>query len=123
MRLSASKTLWQILIIGSYLSLICLIFLWSIVLSPSSIFPKSLVLIVLVLPLLIPFKGVLNLKPKTLILSAVLVLVYFALGISNLMVSNHPKYLSGLEIALALVYSLSAGLYVKHKNKNDKKPV
>lgn len=97
----------------SYLSLLLLIFLWTITLSPSDIFPKSLVLIFLVLPLLTPLNGVLKSKIYTLAWSPFLIVIYFALGIGNLLASQHPTYLSVLEISLSLIFIFSAGFYVK----------
>lgn len=97
----------------SYFALLVLLFVWTIWLSPSPSFPKSLVLLVMVLPWMLPMRGILQGKPYTFAWAAFLALIYFTLGVGNLVVSDHPKYLSILEIALSLIFFFSAAFYAR----------
>lgn len=70
------------LTLAGYFGLFFLILAWTSVLSPPERVPRSLVLLVLLVPLLFPVRGLLNGRPYTHAWSSLLSLFYLALGIA-----------------------------------------
>ncbi len=65
----------------SYFGMLLLILLWYTWISPSSRYPTALVLITLLLPLLVPLRGLLHGRRYTHAWVSMLTLFYFCLGV------------------------------------------
>ncbi|OOZ41392.1 hypothetical protein BOW53_03860 [Solemya pervernicosa gill symbiont] len=109
-----------------YFGLIFLLLLWNIWIAPSKHFPISLVLIVLVVPLLFPLRGLLHGRSYTYAWSSMLSLLYLALGIMEAVtkpyeVTQTPERLLGIiEIIFSVMLFVGAILYVRLKARADR---
>lgn len=104
---------WRILALSGYFGLIALLLAWKAWLAPSPYFPVALMLIVLVVPLLFPLRGLLHGRTYTHAWSCFLVLFYFTHGVVEA-VSNPPeRTLAIAEIILSLMMFFGAVFYVR----------
>lgn len=101
---------------GASLSLIALIFLclaWELRVAPLK--PGGSLLVLKVLPLLLPLRGVLKGRLYTLQWAAMLVLLYFMEGVVRAWSDPAPlsALMGGLEITFSLIFYLCAILYLR----------
>jgi uncharacterized membrane protein len=108
-----TKLYYTITLVG-YLGLFILLMLWNAWLAPSEHFPRALVLIVLVGPLMLPLQGLLHGRPYTFSWSSYLALLYFALGVGEL-TRPDERYLAALQILFSLMMFVGAILYARHR--------
>jgi len=112
--------------LSGYFGLLGLLLLWNIWLAPSKHFPISMVLIVLVVPLLFPLRGLLHGRSYTYAWSSFLSLFYFALGVADIMTkppeaSGTPeRLLGGLEVLFSLMLFVGAITYVRLKGRSQR---
>lgn len=99
--------------LGGYFGLLTLLMAWNMWLAPSHYFPVALVLIVLVVPLLFPLRGLLHGRASTHIWAGLMALLYFAHGISEAISNPAQRGLGLLEIAFSLTLLAGALLYVR----------
>ena len=85
---------------------------WHTLLFPMTGFPTALVLLLTVLPLLLPFRGLLDRNLKSCTWLCYLSLPYFAHGVAEAYVSAIERPYACLEIALSLLLCFGAGFYV-----------
>ncbi len=109
---------------GASASLIALIFVclvWELKVAPLK--PGGSLLVLKVLPLLLPLRGVLKGQLYTLQWAAMLVLLYFMEGVVRAWSDPSPMsaIMAGLEIACSLVFYLCAILYLRPAKKAAKK--
>jgi uncharacterized membrane protein len=91
--------------------------LWHVFLVPSSHFPIAGLLILVVGPLLLPFKGLLNANLKSCTWMSYLSLFYFAHGIAEVYANPSERYFAMLEVLFSLLLCFGAGLYVYQSAK------
>ncbi|MFO8005734.1 DUF2069 domain-containing protein [Thioalkalivibrio sp.] len=86
-----------------YFGLFFLILIWTSLIDPPHHLPRSLVLLALLLPLLVPLRGLLHGRPRTHAWTSLLALLYVAIGITLAAVAEDRFYgLSMLGLALLL---------------------
>lgn len=102
-----------LLTLTGHLGTLVLLTAWYSWLAPSTHFPVALVLLVLVLPLLLPLRGLLHGRPYTFSWSCFLALLYFSHGVIEAYSSVDVRHLALAEIALASLWFISAIAYVR----------
>lgn len=100
-----------------YFSLFFLLMLWNTVLEPSKYFPIAIVLIVMITPLLLPLRGLLDAKPKSCAWSAYISLIYFIHGSSEAYVNADQRLLAILEVVFSLLLFFGATFYIRLRKK------
>ena len=96
-----------------YFGLLTLLMLWNTVLAPSSRFPVAMILIISVIPLMIPLRGLLHGRPAACTWAAYLSLFYFVHGIVEVAAGPQERLLAGIEIAASLLLFFGAVFYVR----------
>lgn len=97
----------------SYLSLIAWVMLWIILLGEVERQHKSILLLLLVTPLLIPLRGVLAGRDKALVWGTLVSLLYAVHG-GMVALSPDPDWPLGLvEAGLSLLFLFSASLFIR----------
>ena len=106
--------------VGSLLSLIALCVAWELVLAPLR--PGGSWMVLKVLPLLLPLRGVLKRDIYTLQWSSMLILIYFAEGTVRATSDQVPlsALLGWIETALSCIYFFCTVLYLKPYKKAAK---
>ncbi|MEW6645745.1 MAG: DUF2069 domain-containing protein [Pseudomonadota bacterium] len=100
--------------LAGYFGLIALLLAWQLWLSPSTL-PAGLVLLVLVGPLLLPLRGLLQGRPKSHFWASLLALLYLLHGAGEAFATPGDRPLAVMEIALALCLYIGALSYVRLK--------
>ncbi len=110
---SASFYYW--LAIAGFFSLFSLLMLWHTVLSPPVKFPVALVLIITVLPLLLPLRGLLHGKKRSCAWAAYISMLYFMHGSIEAFANpdSLEKLLASLEIIFSLFLFIGSMFYVR----------
>lgn len=110
---SRARLAWWVSLTG-YFSLLVLMLAWNTVLAPSQYFPVAIVLIVMVVPLLIPLRGLLHARPYTHAWTAFLSLLYFTHGVVEATVNPEQRLLGLLEIAFSLLLFFGTTMYARY---------
>ena len=97
----------------SYFSLITFLLLWITWLAPSRHFPTAMVLVVLVVPLLFPLRGILHGRAYTHAWTGFLALLYLIHGISDLFANPSERIYGAIEIVLSLALFFSCAFYAR----------
>ena len=100
-------------VITGYFGLITLIMLWHTILSPSQRFPIALTLIISVVPLLFPLRGLLYNQANAITWAAYLSLFYFIHGVMEAAAEPAERLLAVLEIVLSLTLFFGATFYLR----------
>ncbi|MGR8929987.1 MAG: DUF2069 domain-containing protein [Gammaproteobacteria bacterium] len=100
-----------------FFGLFFLLMAWHSVLAPSIHFPVALMLLVIIGPLLIPFKGLLNRCLKSCTWMTYLSLPYFIHGVTEAYVDQAHRTYGLLEVLFSLMLCFGAGLYVYKAEK------
>ena len=98
---------------GVALGTFALLIAWYTVLAPSSPFPISLVLLVLVTPLLFPLRGLLHGRSYTFAWSAFLALLYFIHGVAEAWHTAPTRILGMAEVGFTTLWFVSAIAYIQ----------
>lgn len=110
------------LAIAAYLSLITLLLLWLIWLDPVAAQLRSPALLVLLGPLMLPLRGILQGRRYTMAWTSMLILLYFLHGVAAAAGSGRAVWLGSMEIVLALAYFVLAIRYVRLSNPANGSP-
>ncbi|MBT3197671.1 MAG: DUF2069 domain-containing protein [Gammaproteobacteria bacterium] len=113
---STEQILHQITL-GSYFALLLHLLLWITWLGPSHYFPTAMVLIAMLVPLLLPLRGLLHGNPYTHAWSGFLALFYFIHGVGDFFINPPERLYSGIEIFLSLSFFFSAAFYARFVGK------
>lgn len=108
-----SKNPYHILACISLIALIILLILWEMVLVPLR--PNGSWLVLKVIPLLFPLRGILMRQNYTMQWSSMMILLYFTEGVvrASSDISTLSRALAGLEILLSVSFFLGAILYLR----------
>jgi len=117
--MSKSEITYGAAMVG-YFGLIILLTAWNGWLAPSEYFPRSLVLLVLVGPLMFPLRGLLHGRPYTFAWSSYLALLYFVLGWGDAFARPAERHLAILEILFSLMMFVGAILYARYHGREEK---
>ena len=98
-----------------YFSLLALLLNWFIWIAPPQRVPRSLLLIVLVVPLLFPLRGLLHARRRAHQWVSFLSLFYFAVGV-DVWFNNPPKQsvLGALTVVFSLLLFAGCTFYAKY---------
>lgn len=122
---SPTKQRWKIAryaALAGYFGLLGLLMLWNIWLAPSRYFPVAMVLIVLVVPLLFPLRGLLHGRISAHLWAGLLALLYFVHGVVEAVSNPAQRWLGLLEIVFSLALFAGALLYVRLRTAERKAP-
>lgn len=96
-----------------FFGLFILLMLWPTVLAPANHFPKALVLLVTVTPLLLPMRGLLQQNPKSCAWAAYISLLYFMHGAIETYSNPAERLYAVLEVLFSLLLFFGAALFVR----------
>lgn len=99
--------------LAGFFGLFALLMLWPTVLTPTTEFPVTLILLISVTPLLLPMRGLLDRNPKSCAWSAYVSLIYFIHGTAEAYTDIAGRLYASLEIILSLMLFLGATLYIR----------
>ncbi|MEE9337852.1 MAG: DUF2069 domain-containing protein [Methylococcaceae bacterium] len=108
---------YYIMAISGFFGLFTLLMLWNTILSPSTRLPVALVLLAVITPILLPFKGLLNGNLKSCIWMSFISLFYFTHGVSELYVAPKEFYYALLEVFFSLLLCAGSAFYVYSAEK------
>ena len=100
-----------------YFSLLFFMPLWLLVLSPSESLSTSTTLILFILPLLFPLKGLLQGNPFTYAWANFIVLIYFLHSLTTLWVLPSDRIWAILELLFASTMFLGCSYYAKYRGQ------
>lgn len=103
--------------LAGFFGLFFLLMAWPTLLSPPTLLPTGLLLIISVGPLLLPFKGLLNRNLKSCTWMTYISLPYFAHGVGEAYVNLSERPYALLEVFFSLLLCLGSGLYVYKAEK------
>lgn len=103
-----------------YFGLFGLLMLWNTVLAPSNHFPVAMVLIILVTPLLLPLKGLLNANLKSCAWAAYISLIYFVHGTIEAYSNADERLFASTEVIFSLLLFFGATFYVRFTGRGKK---
>ncbi len=99
-----------------YFGLLGTLSVWHGWIAPAERLPTAIVLIVLLMPLLVPLRGLLHGKPYTHAWTAFLALIYFTLGVSHAAVEDERIY-GVIQIVTSLLLFFGCILYARLKSR------
>jgi uncharacterized membrane protein len=111
------------LTLTGYFGTLALLVAWYGWLAPSTLFPVSLVLLILVLPLFAPLRGLLHGRRYTLAWSCFLAVCYFTHGVVEAYGSPVTRYLGLLEVEFTSLWFLAALACIRPRKKACQNPV
>lgn len=100
-----------------YFSLLFFMPLWLLVLSPSEALSTSTTLLLFVLPLLFPLKGILQGNPYTFAWANFIVLIYFLHSLTTLWVLPSDRIWATLELIFASIMFFGCSYYAKYRGQ------
>jgi len=108
------------LTLASYFILLFGQVVWIGWLNPVTIIPKSITLLFIVAPLLLPLRGLLNANFKTFKWVTLFIWVYFTIGIWNC--ANSTQWpLGALQVAMSLLIFVGTVMYCRQLDTRPKK--
>jgi uncharacterized membrane protein len=112
---------YQWLTLASYFALMFSLVIWIVVMPHSENFPTAAWLIIGVVPLLFPMRGLLHGKPYTHAWASFLMLFYFTHGIGELYSSQFSELFAWLEVIFSMTSFMAMILFVKKNAKEQKR--
>lgn len=116
---NSKQKIFRLMALISYFALMTHLLLWNIWLGPSNYFPVAMTLIVMVVPLLFPLRGILHGRAYTHAWTGFLALLYFIHGIGDFVVNPPERIYSGIEIALSLTLFVGCAFYARITGKSE----
>lgn len=107
-----NRFLYALTLFG-YFATLALLTAWYGWLAPATHFPTALVLLVLVVPLLFPLRGLLHARRYTFAWSCFLALLYFTHGVMEAYSSEQTRYLGLLEVAFTSLWFVAAMVFIR----------
>jgi len=99
-----------------YFGTLTLLTAWYGWLAPPTHFPTALVLMIVLIPLLFPLRGLLNGRKYTFAWSCFLALLYFIHGVMEAYSSELTRHLGLVEVLCTSVWFVAAMAYVRNKD-------
>lgn len=119
--------LWHLCSLFGIFGLIVLLMVWEIWLAPSAanskgliVLPRSLVLLLMVVPLLFPLRGILYGRPYTHAWASFLALFYFLHGVGEAWAGTDTAWLGMLEILFSVMLFVGAILFARFRSRELK---
>lgn len=110
---------WWMSMLG-YTGLLLLLVLWFAWISPPEVLPRSIVLLLMTVPLLIPLRGLLYGRPYTFAWTSFLALFYFIHGVSEAWSAPDVRLLALLEIFFSTLLYTGTMLYARYRSRELK---
>ncbi|HHZ88007.1 MAG TPA: DUF2069 domain-containing protein [Chromatiaceae bacterium] len=107
----------RVITLLGYFGLMAILLAWNAWLAPSQYFPIALALIVLVVPLLFPLRGLLHGKPYTYAWSSFLSPFYFAYGFNEAWINPAERYLAVAVVITSLMMFTGSMFYIHYHHK------
>ena len=107
-----SRFLYALTLFG-YFGTLVLLTAWYSWLAPATHFPAALVLLVLVVPLLFPLRGLLHGRKYTFAWSCFLALLYFTHGVMEAYSAAATRHLGLLEVVFTSLWFVAAMVYIR----------
>ena len=101
------------LTLSGYFGTLALLTAWYSWLAPATHLPTALVLIVVLVPLLFPLRGLLHGRKYTFAWSCFLALLYFTHGVMEAYSSEQTRYLGLLEVAFTSLWFVAAMVFIR----------
>ncbi|NMP32483.1 DUF2069 domain-containing protein [Thalassotalea sp. M1531] len=112
---SIATNTYKKLALTGYFGLLAFMPIWLLLLEPSSLGPW-LVIIIFILPLIFPLKGLIKGNPYTYAWSNFIVMLYFLHSLTSLWVSSDKVYPT-IELLLASLMFFGASYYAKYRGQ------
>ncbi|MCB1878161.1 MAG: DUF2069 domain-containing protein [Chromatiales bacterium] len=100
--------------LAGYFGLLVLLLAWHAWLAPSALFPRALMLLVFVVPLLLPLRGLLHGRRYTHQWAPFLALPYLIVGITEAFANPQERALALLEILFSTLLLVGASVYARY---------
>lgn len=100
-----------------YFSLLLFMPIWLLILNPSDGLSPTLSIVLFVVPLLFPMKGLLQGNPYTFAWSNFVVMIYFLHSLTTLWVSTNDFFWALLELTFASTMFISGSYYAKYRGQ------
>lgn len=104
--------------VTGFFGLFSLLMLWNTILAPTTHFPIGFVLLAVVTPILIPFRGLLNADLKSCTWMGYLSLFYLTHGIAEAYLATDEQLYALLEVFFSLLLCAGASFFVYTAEKN-----
>jgi len=111
---------WRVMTLSGHFALMVLLMVWEIWIDPNGHIPRSLVILFMVGPLLIPLRGLLYGRPYTHAWTSFLAMFYFLHGVGQAWAGEQFAYLGGLEVLFSLMLFLGAIFYARFRSRELK---
>jgi len=115
----SSRFYYSLALLG-YFGLFFLLLLWTVYLSPPTIFPVSVVLICYVGPLLIPLRGLLYGKLYTHAWVHFMALFYFTIGVMVAAANAEERGYALIQVACSIMMFIGSMMYVRVKAREKR---
>lgn len=103
--------------LSGFFGLFILLMLWNTILIPSTLFPVAVVLVAVITPILIPFRGLLNANLKSCTWMSYISLFYFTHGMAEAYLTPDERYYALLEVLFSLLLCAGSAFYVYKAEK------
>jgi len=107
-----SRFLYALTLCG-YFGTLALLTAWYSWIAPATYFPTALVLLVMIVPLLLPLRGLLHGRKYTFAWSCFLALFYFTHGVMEAYSSELVRHLGLLEVVFTSIWFVAAMAYIR----------
>lgn len=111
---------WRVMTLSGHFSLMVLLLVWEIWIDPNGRIPRSLVILFMVGPLLIPLRGLLYGRPYTHAWTSFLAMFYFLHGVGQAWAGEQFAYLGMLEVLFSLMLFLGTIFYARFRSRELK---
>ncbi len=112
----ATDNLRKIALFG-YFGLLIFMPLWLLVLAPSAALSPTLTIVMFILPLLFPMKGLVQGNPYTFAWANFIVLIYFLHSLTTLWVGDGERIYAAIELFLATTMFFAGAYYSKYRGQ------
>ncbi|HLV48414.1 MAG TPA: DUF2069 domain-containing protein [Aliidiomarina sp.] len=117
MKLPTHSGFYRKLTLISYLPLLVFVVLWQTVFAPSELLSLPLALIMFVLPLLLPLRGILMGNPYTHAWANFILMLYFLHGFTTIYTLWERWYLPVIELILTTGAFVGATYYARYRGR------
>lgn len=111
---------WRVLALAGHIALMVLLLVWEVWIDPNGKIPRSLVILFMVGPLLIPLRGLLYGRPYTHAWTSFLAMFYFLHGVGQAWAGAQYAYLGILEVVFSLMLFFGAIFYARFRSRELK---
>ena len=108
-----NPVLWRVIALGGYFSTLFFVMFWVIWLAPDST-PRSVVLAIALLPMLLPLRGLLHGRRYTHAWASFLALPYFAFGVDAVVHRTQMKWLGAILVLLSALWFCGCMFYSRY---------